>query len=149
MKSTIVERIELGADVRQELIEYFKQWYSVKDVGGKGLDFEFTREGKTTTAKLIVDEKASDTSRLFIEIWSVYELGRYGWAWTTDTDILIYFVSPDTIYITKPEEIRKEIPDWMGVFGTVSHKWRGSHRVGIPVTEEVFSDICTSVRRLD
>lgn len=147
--TSVVERIELGGDVKAELGAYFSQWYDVTHVDSKKKDFEFTRDGKTTSAKLIVDEKAGDTSRLFIEVWSVYELGRYGWAWTTDADLLLYFASPDTIYIAKPIDVRQEIPYWMGVFGTVSVKRKGFHRVGIPVSEEVFRDICVSVRRLD
>ena len=144
---SLVELVEKGADPKEVAKKYFNQWYNIKDTE-KG--FEFEREGKRWDVQLVIDDKVQDTSRFYVELWSVKELGRYGWAWTSSADMLVYFALPDTLYIAKPEEIRKEIPYWQPVFGSVEVKRKGGyHGVGIPVAEDCFSDICTSVRRLD
>lgn len=154
-----VEQLEKGQAAEKVLDEYFSKWYLISDVSmdtqRKGIDRIFTRQGDsaepiqpTINVEYKMDEKTQQTGNVFIETMSVMEMGKYGWAWVSQADMLVYLAIPDTIYIVQPVKIREMIPEWTKKFGVRTVRNKHYKSCGIPVPEEEFAKICSAVRRL-
>lgn len=155
---SFVEQLEKGQKAERILDEYFSKWYLIADVSmdtqRKGIDRIFTRQAfsepiqPTINVEYKADEKTQSTGNVFIETMSVMEMGKYGWAWTSQADMLVYLAIPDTIYIVPPVKIREIIPEWTKTYGVRTVRNKAYKSCGIPVPEEEFAKICSSVRRL-
>jgi hypothetical protein len=149
---SFVEQLERGKAGEDILDEYFSKWYQITcatlQEEKRGIDRFFLRDEITTAVEYKTDDKTSKTGNVFVETYSNLERNKFGWAWTCQADILIYFALPDTLYIVKPHVIREHIDEWLEKYGIRTVKNRGWTSVGIAVAEEDFSTICESVRRL-
>lgn len=156
---SFVEQLEKGQKAEKALDEYFSRWYIIHDVSmdtqKKGIDRIFSRTAvhadpihPTINVEYKADEKTQSTGNVFIETMSVMEMGKYGWAWTSQADMLVYLAIPDTIYIVPPIKIREMIPEWTKTYGVRTVRNKAYKSCGIPVPEEEFAKVCSSVRRL-
>jgi hypothetical protein len=150
-----VEQLEMGKSGEAILDEYFGQWYDIRNVTlavekSMGVDREFRRKGDDEMwyVEYKTDSRTQDTGNIFVETMSNDTLGRYGWAWTTKADLVMYFAMPDTIYVFKPNKVRDMITTWRGQFGLRKIPNRGYKSHGIPVPEGEFAQVCEAVRRL-
>lgn len=152
---SFVEQLEEGQHYESVLDDYFSQWYvidhSSKGQQRKGIDRIFTlvqEPEKVTLIEYKADSKTQDTGNVFVETYSVYEMGKYGWAWTSTADVLVYLCIPDTIYMVYPHVIRDHLDFWKRTYGEKSVKNKGYTSRGIPVPEIEFAKVCFKVRRL-
>lgn len=159
---SFVEQLERGAEGEKILDEYFKQWYDVQEATISQqkdwkIDREFRRKdsafGKDDIPIYVeykTDDRTDKTGNLFIETWSNKELRRYGWAFTTRADIIVYYALPDTIYMIPREDLQEALPKWMKEYETRDIRNKTYTTVGIPVpTKEVVRVIGSKkVRRL-
>lgn len=151
---SFVEQLDIGEQYEDVLDEYFGQWYEIAEVDinqqRKGIDRIFTGKsgGDSKTIEYKADEKTQDTGNVFIETWSVMEMGKYGWAWTCQADMLIYLAIPDTIYMIQPIKVRESIPKWEKRYGLKTVKNKHYTSAGITVPIGVFELSCDAVRRL-
>ncbi len=141
-----VERFEQEEDWKAVLDDYFRQWYDsiISDPKGKA-DRLFFRDKSSNLIDYKIDDNISKTNQVFIELYRNKDSNRYGWAYTSKADIIIYLAVPDTIYIFHPEMVWEKAWDWKKKYKTVLTK-RGSS--GILVPESEFAGNCLSVRRL-
>lgn len=114
-------QLELGKKQEDVLDEYFSTWYNIKkatleEERSDKFDRWFQRkEGdpKWLMVEYKADDKADSTGNLFIETMSNVEMGRYGWAWLTVADIVVYYVLPDTLYfLPSGAKIREWLMTW-------------------------------------
>lgn len=157
---SFVEQYEKGKKAEAILDSYFSQWYLIYQVSRefekRGIDRLFARKvvsddpitNEYINVEYKTDSKTQDTGNVFIETDSVMELGKKGWAWTTEADILVYYAEPDTIYIVRPSAIRDKVKAWERDYGRRPVRNKNYHSVGIPVPESEFERICIKVRRL-
>lgn len=152
-----VEQLEKGKEWEKVLDDYFSRWYDIKMVGmqdeRRGIDRKFkpkdeNYQGDYTNVEYKADEKTQDTGNIFVEVWSVVELGRYGWAWTSEADIIAYLAIPDKIYMFKPEKIRTKIRYWQNRYKTKAVSNKTYTSAGILVPEKEFAKYCTAIKEL-
>lgn len=159
---SFVDQLEKGESAEKVLDIYFSKWYTIypvnMDMQRKGIDRLFERRQLSDDPMLekdIIkieyksDSRTQDTGNCFVETKSVMELGKLGWAYTSQADILVYFAEPDTLYIVRPEAIREKVDEWVRKFGERPVRNKNYHTIGVPVPERVFETICESVRRLN
>jgi hypothetical protein len=153
-----VEQLEKGKAWEKVLDDYFSQWYDIQMVSmreeRRGIDRKFKPKGDVykgdyTNVEYKADEKTQDTGNIFVETYSVVELGRYGWAYTSEADIIAYLAIPDKIYMFKPVEVRHKLLEWKEAYKTKAVSNPTYTSAGILVPEDVFAEICTAIRFLD
>jgi hypothetical protein len=118
---SFAEQWERGKQGEDVLDAYFEKWYHIKkarleeELKGK-YDRWFKPKGiagaKWIPVEYKTDELTDKTGNLFIETYSAVEWGRYGWAWTTKAEKVIYYALPDTVYILDVETLRTKLGDW-------------------------------------
>lgn len=159
---SFVEQLERGLEGEKVLDQYFSTWYDIAPATidqqkDWKIDRIFWPKGSyklDSAGKKLVEYKTDDrtdkTGNVFIETWSNMELRRYGWAFTTRADIIVYYALPDTIYIIKREQLQEVLPKWLASFETRNINNKTYTTQGIPVpTEELVSVIGRKmVRRL-
>lgn len=119
---SFVEQLEMGQAGEKVLDSYFARWYDIKEASideqiKQKIDRHF-RPRHIPNAEYIkieykTDDKTDATGNLFIETWSAYELRRYGWAWLTQADKIIYYALPDTLYIIERKMLQEQLLVWM------------------------------------
>jgi hypothetical protein len=111
----------LGKEGEEVLDEYLKQWYNIRqatlqeELKGK-YDRWFKPKGKRDIPWIAVEYKTDrltdKTGNVFIETYSSVEGNRYGWAWTTQAEKVIYYALPDTLYIIDVALLRTAMGEW-------------------------------------
>jgi hypothetical protein len=126
---SFVEQLEMGEAGEKVLDAYFAKWYDIKPatleqqknekidrlfrpkVGPGGQDMTRTHPN-WIKVEYKTDDKTDKTGNLFIETMSMIEWGKYGWAWTTQAEKVIYYALPDTVYIIDVTELRDKLMTW-------------------------------------
>ena len=113
---SFVEQYEKGMEGEKVLDEYFARWYEIREATidqqkDMKIDRLFRPKGsdRNTPWKKVeykTDDRTDSTGNLFIETWSSVENRRYGWAYATKADIIIYYALPDTIYILDKKKLQ-------------------------------------------
>jgi hypothetical protein len=119
---SFVEQFERGLEGEKVLDKYFSQWYIIKDATldqqkNEKIDRLFRPKGAPSDTPWIkveykTDDKTDKTGNLFIETMSMIEWGKYGWAWITHAQKVIYYALPDTVYILDTAELRDKLMLW-------------------------------------
>jgi hypothetical protein len=125
MRNAITEysfQAQLGQGKRAEdfLDHYFARWFRIQPVAldtelRDGYDRIFTRkrDGEQLKIEYKADWQAADSKNAFIETISVYEERKLGWVYTSQADMLIYFVPPlGVIHMVPLGAIRFVLPGW-------------------------------------
>jgi hypothetical protein len=103
------------------LDEYFSQWYDIKHATltqqkDDKIDRLFRPKGSDEPWKKVeykTDSRTDQTGNLFIETWSAVEWRRYGWAFASKADIIIYYALPDTVYILERLQLQGALLNWI------------------------------------
>ena len=118
---SFVEQYERGLEGEEVLDEYFRQWYDIKDATidqqkDEKIDRLFRPKGTDEPWKKVeykTDDRTDRTGNFFIETWSSVEYRRYGWAFASHADIIVYFALPDTVYIMDRHVLQDNLLHWM------------------------------------
>lgn len=118
------ESLTEGERAERELDRYFSDRWSIQPVSRaaqrKGMDRVFTERrmpGRVVRVEYKADSKAAETGNAFVETISVDTAGKSGWAYTSQADVLIYFIPPQlTLYIIEFPALRKRLPDWVRAY---------------------------------
>jgi hypothetical protein len=111
---------ELGKQAEQFLDRYFTRWYEIQAITlaterAEGYDRLFIRRHDQQPFRIEykTDWVAAETGNAFIETISVYEERKAGWMYTSQADILIYYIPPKSeIHILKMPNLRLIFPSW-------------------------------------
>jgi hypothetical protein len=114
---SFVEQLERGKAGEAVIKDYFSQWYKITDATldqqkNEKIDFIFERNGVRTKVEVKTDDKTDKTGNLFIETMSMIEWGKYGWAWVTQAEKVLYYALPDTVYILDVAQLRDMLQVW-------------------------------------
>lgn len=112
----------------------------------QGIDRHFSLP---LTVEYKTDATAVRTHNAFIETVSVDTAGKRGWAYTSEADVLVYYIPGDELlYIVRFSRLRARLPHWLDLFPSRRIPNRGYHTVGllVPLEElEECADVVISV----
>jgi len=112
-----------GEQGEDELDRFFARWFAIQPATGRqqrqGIDRLFTaRRGRRRFAvEYKTDRVAAQTGNAFIETVSVDTAERAGWVYTSQADLLMYYV-PDwaRIYVIELERLREQLAAWCALY---------------------------------
>lgn len=101
------------------LDRFFAHWFRIEPAAPEeqrhGIDrhFHHLKSHDDFTVEYKTDSAAARTGNAFIETISVDTEHKAGWAFTSQADVLLYYVpGKDTVYILKMAAIRARLPLW-------------------------------------
>jgi hypothetical protein len=114
------DQLEQGKRAEGFLDHYFSRWYHIQPVAldvelRDGYDRLYRRksDGEARKVEYKSDWLAADTGNAFIETISVYEQRKPGWIYTSQADILIYYIPPKgEIHMLALPMLRMIFPSW-------------------------------------
>jgi hypothetical protein len=135
------DQLHEGKRAEHFLDIYFARWFHIHPVSldtelRDGYDRVFQRRNNAERLKIEykADWQASDTGNAFIETISVYEERKPGWAYTSQADMLIYFVPPrGAVYMLPLSAIRFMLASWKLRYREVPAPNQGYKTYGILV----------------
>lgn len=104
----------------------------------QGIDRIFSRESKLARVEYKTDFIAHKSGRVFIETISVDSGGKAGWVYTSQADLLVYFIpGAQIIYVIPLETLREQIPHWSEIYPTrpAKNETYSTHGVLVPLAE--------------
>jgi hypothetical protein len=106
----------------------------------RGIDRIFIqrRTGQRFRVEYKTDYKAAETGNAFVETVSVDTAGRAGWAYSSQSDYLIYYIPADgLIYVLALEVLRCELPRWLREYPhrAAQNEGYATHGVLVPLDE--------------
>ena len=135
------DSLETGEYYEKVLDEKFQKFYHISDgIQKDGIDRVFVDRdsGITYTVEYKSDIAASNTKNAFIETISVDTYGKLGWALTTKSQIIVYYiVKLDIIYQISTVAIKVMLPKWIKIYkkASVSNKNYKSYGIPVPLSE--------------
>ncbi len=140
-------QLALGKQAEAFLDRYFSRWFTIQQVDAQterrdGYDRVFTRKnnGERLKIEYKADWQAAETHNAFIETISVYEARTPGWAYTSQADMLIYYVPPlGVIHMLPLEVVRFMLPGWKLRYREVPAPNDGYHTYGVLVPLAQFA----------
>lgn len=146
------DQLDKAEEYERKLDRYFSKWYDIRTVGmdaqRRGIDRIYRNDDRKLAVEYKTDFLTQRTGNVFIETVSVDRTGKLGWAWTSQADIIVYLVAPNTIYIANPYDIRDHIEFWKQQYGERSVQNKSYKSKGIPLPEKQFAKVC-KVRTLN
>lgn len=113
------EQLTKGQQSENELDAYFSQWYTIQTVDmdqqRQGIDRVFTRKdnGHVFKIEYKTDWTAGKTGNAFVETVSVDRTDKPGWAHSSQSDYLIYYVpGDDLVYVIAFQNLRSRLQSW-------------------------------------
>lgn len=153
-----VEQYEKGMEGELVLDKYFSQWYDIKPATlvqqkDEKIDRLFRRKNSDGPWKKVeykTDSRTDQTGNLFIETWSAVEWRRYGWAFASKADIIIYYALPDTVYIIERNQLQDALLHWIRQYKPHRIKNNGYTTEGLAIPADVITELIGKkrVRRL-
>jgi len=112
-------QLATGEEAERRLDAWFAHWYAIEpatmDQQRQGIDRIFTRRdtGRAFKVEYKTDSRASATGNAFVETVSVDTTGKAGWAYTSQADMLLYYVPvSEVIYVIQMTSLRRHLPRW-------------------------------------
>lgn len=146
------QQLHQGQAGEHRLDQFFSEWYDIAPVGmeqqRQGVDRMFKRKDNGTTYKVEykTDKTASSTGNAFVETVSVDTANKPGWAYSSQSDYLVYFLPEDLlIYVIAFDRLRSHLPQWAKCHRTRRIPNKGYHTVGLLVPLDEFEKIATQV----
>jgi hypothetical protein len=143
-------QIEIGRKAESFLDDFFYQEYEITEATPEqqrlGVDRFFTKRdtGETFAVEYKCDYKAGKTGNAFVETVSVDTRALPGWAYTSQSEWLIYLIpSPLTIYAIRFDSLRAELPKWVQNYPkrSIPNKGYRTHGLLVPLSEfEAIAD---------
>ena len=127
---------QLGA---QLLDGYFTKLWQLRSATMEeeqaGIDrIAFTPDGRTLKLEYKTDVKTDETGNTFIEVVANSTTRRPGWAHTTSSDLVLYFLPfSNRILFIRPTELRLRLPLWETQYRLVAAPNRGYQTLGLLV----------------
>lgn len=125
MRNTVQEynfkdQLERGKRAEGFLDHYFARWYHVQSVAldtelrcGYDRLFVGKADGETRRVEYKADWTAAETGNAFIETISIYEQRKPGWIYTSQADVLVYYIPPKgEIHMLALPVLRLIFPSW-------------------------------------
>lgn len=114
-------QLRKGEKSERHLDSVFSKWYKIKPASRAeqrlGIDRHFKNGDNHHTVEYKTDWRAAQTGNAFVETISVDTQNKPGWAYSSQSDILVYYVpGDDLIYIFEFPEFRKHLPRWIETF---------------------------------
>lgn len=103
-----------------------------------GIDRVFLWEGKMARIEYKTDFLAADTGHVFVETISIDTDGKAGWAYTSQADLLVYFIPGlRRIYVIPLETLREHLPAWVEAYPSRSarNEAYSTHGLLVPIAE--------------
>lgn len=143
-------QLKKGELQEERLDKFFSKWYSIRKASRKmqrtGIDRIYQRNGKQILVEYKSDWTASKTGNVFVETVSIDTENRPGWAYTSQADILIYFLpDDDLVYMLRMKDIRDHLEEWAGKYPEKSIPNRGYCTHGLPVPQWWFEKLAIQV----
>jgi len=144
-----------GSSGEQFLDHWFVAEYEVRQATQqeqrRGIDRVFTHRqtGRCYAVEYKTDYKAAEPGNAFIETVSVDTAGKSGWAYSSEADLLIYYIPGDgLIYVLALQALRRELPRWVQEYrpGAAQNEGYATHGVLVPLDEfERIAEVVISV----
>jgi hypothetical protein len=112
------DSVTVGECYEDVLDKHFSHWYHIEKATRQqqsdGIDRIFIdRRGRRISVEYKTDLAAARTGRIAIEVASVEESGKLGWAYTSLAQHLIEYVPGwRKIFIANMLDVKKSLPDW-------------------------------------
>ena len=139
------EQLADGENHEEELDTYYSQWYSVSKISiaaqKAGIDRVWTNntDGFRYSVEYKADTTAARTGNAFIETVSVDTDNKPGWAYSSCSQILIYYIPPLKIaYRFKTLEIKYFVNEWKKKYRLQPVPNKGYKTIGVLVPLEEF-----------
>lgn len=139
-------QLSKGEAAEAELCAHFEEWFTIKRVSmaeqRAGIDRIFHPKdgGPTLKVEIKTDWTASKTGNAFIETVSVDTTGKKGWAYTSQADVLLYYLPDDMlIYWIAFTTLRKHLQRW-SKYKTRKIPNRGYFTIGLLVPLAEFEE---------
>lgn len=142
-------QLKKGEKYEKELDDYFGEWYYVYpvsfDAQRSGIDRVFKH--KTTDVSISVeykaDERTVETGNIFVETVSVDTQNKKGWAYTSCSQMLFYYIPQEkTVLVISMLEIKNQLSGWIKRFKEKSVPNDGYNTKGILVPLQEFLKHC-------
>lgn len=125
------------------LDRYFSRWFRIEpateEQQRQGFDriFHHRKSRSAYTVEYKTDTAAARTGNAFIETVSVDAAEKAGWAFTSQADMLLYYVpGKNIVYILKMAAIRARLPFWLQTCEVREVPNNGYHTHGLLVPLE-------------
>lgn len=129
---------------------FFAQWYIIvpadRTQQRQGIDRIFVRKIDSVVYKVEykTDWTASKTGNAFVETVSVDTANKPGWAYSSQSDYLIYYLPGDMlIYVIPFSDLRQALPGWCAEFRSRRIPNDGYYTVGLLVPLAEFERVAT------
>lgn len=138
------QQLEQGEQGEAFLDRYFARWFRIlpatPDEQREWIDrwFYALRRPRSFAVEYKTDWTASRTGNAFIETVSVDTCDRAGWAYTSEADVLLYYLPGSaTIYVLTLTALRYRLPFWAQLYPLREIPNDGYHTHGllVPLTE--------------
>lgn len=146
------QQLARGQSAEQWLDGFFSQWYitvpATMEQQRQGIDRIFVRKDNNDTYKIEykTDWTAGKTGNAFVETVSVDTTNKLGWAYSSQSDYLIYYIPGDMlIYVIQFLELRNQLPRWCVEFRSRRIPNRGYYTIGLLVPLDEFERIAKEV----
>lgn len=142
-----------GAQGEARLDTWFGHWFTIRHATDaeqhRGIDRIFTRDGHTYAVEYKTDSRASSTGNAFVETVSVDTTGKPGWAYSSEADVLCYYVPvSEVIYIIDMRKLRHHLPQWQRQYQARKIPNDGYYTHGLLVPLDEFERIAQRVDSL-
>ncbi|MGE0278167.1 MAG: hypothetical protein AB7R40_22455 [Nitrospiraceae bacterium] len=141
-----------GEKGERKLDAYFAKWFTITpatmDEQRRGIDRHFTRrsDGEHFTVEYKTDHTAGRTGNAFVETISVDTQSKAGWAITSRSQLLLYYVpGAGAIYVIPFPALRQALPTWQQRYPQRAIPNRGYHTHGILVPLLEFEKIAQQI----
>lgn len=144
MTFDFAQQLAKGEAAERLLDEYFADRFEILPVTRegqrKGIDRVFI-DRQTHTHESVeykTDWRAQNTGNAFIETVSVDSQEKRGWAYTTQADLVFYYVpGEELVYVLQPVVIRERLPKWQQRYRAAKARNEGyyTHGVLVPLDE--------------
>ena len=129
----------IGQSQERILDAHFRREYQVihvpRNYQRQGIDRWFlSDDGGTVTVEYKADYTAARTGNAFIETVSVDSRNVPGWAYSSQADVLVYFIPPTKIILSICfQHLREHLPQWLQQYPTRSIPNAGYNTIGLLV----------------
>jgi len=103
-----------------------------------GIDRVFLKDGAVVRVEYKTDLLAHKTGRVFIETVSMDSSGKQGWVYTSQADLIVYFIPGlKRIVAVPPDKLRGEIARWEHAYPTraAANEDYSTHGILVPIEE--------------
>jgi len=139
------KQLEDGENHEEELDNYYSKWYQISKISltaqKAGIDRVWTnnKDGFRYSVEYKSDTTAARTGNAFIETVSVDTSNKPGWAYSSCSQILIYYIPPLKIaYRFKTLEIKYFVNEWKKKYRLQPILNKGYKTIGILVPLSEF-----------